>query len=260
MNYQTKNYDLFHNNPDQRKYNPLKTARLVEDMRQDGFRESLCISTYKEKGKLYINAGHHRLEAARILGLAVWYVVEAKWSPSALAREGTAASNWTTRDICQMYAAHGNRDYADLLEYSKDGMAPEMAAALLGGGPIGGHGIKATLKNGSFRIRTRDHIEEVLAITKTLAEKHTEANTLNFIRALSSFLRLDGFSSVRFVQAVNSQLKLDKCATSSQMMEQLEEMYNYKQRTRDNIAFRAKEAFKSLRLSNLIKPKKQKTV
>lgn len=253
MNYSTTNYALFNNNPKQRKYNPLKTARLVEIMRRGGFKESLCISVYKEKGKLYINAGHHRVEAAKILKLAVWYVIESKWASDELAREGTSASNWSTREICEMYAADGIDDYAELLSYTQHGIAPEMAAAMMGGTMVGGRGVKDTINNGTFRVRSKDHIEAVLQVIRAIVEKYPEARSRNFIGALSAFLKLDGFSSDRFITSIQCQPKIEKCATGLQMMEQLDEMYNYRQRIRDNISFRAKEALRRSRIGNINK-------
>lgn len=251
MTLKTTNYSIFKANPKQVSYNPLKTQDLIEIMRRDGFPESLCISCYKEKGQLYINTGHHRLAAAEALGIPVWYVVEHKWPSRTLAGEATSSRNWPDAAVCKLYAKDGSADYQTLIDYAAKGLPIEAAATMLAGRLNGKKGIRKVLREGTFKVKSTEHIDEVLEVVGLLLPKFPEAGSVTFIKSVSAFLRLEGFSQVRFIECVQAQRKIEKCATAQQMMEQLDEMYNFRQRSRDNIAFRAKEALRSTRIDSM---------
>jgi hypothetical protein len=157
------------------------------------------------------------------------------------------------RDICEMYQTDGIKDYETLLHYSRRGIPIQIAATMLSGFKVGGHGVKERLRDGSFRIKSTAHIEEVLQIVETLVEKYPEARSIAFISAVSAFLKLDGFMSDRLIHSILRQSKIEKSATVVQMMEQLEEMYNFAQRSRDNIAFRAQEALRMAKVARITK-------
>jgi len=79
----TSNYSLFSANPFQRKFKQPKVDSLKAKMAANGFTPSLAISVYRNKsGGLTINTGHHRLAAAKELGIPVLYVIEHQWQIS----------------------------------------------------------------------------------------------------------------------------------------------------------------------------------
>lgn len=247
----TTNYDLFFPNPNQRTYKPRQTEKLVRKMKSNGFPPSMAISCYRNrKGVLAINTGHHRLEAARILGIPVWYVIEHEWTTFELVSEGTSARNFDTLASAQSYASDGANDYITLLYYAKKGMPIRFAASMLMGQHAASGNASDAISDGIFKVKTTDHIDEVCRVIDELRPINKEAGSQSFISALSALLIVDEFDAnqlITRIKAVPSQL--EKRSTRDQMLEQLEEIYNFRSRVKANIAFAAKNLLKNRKMA-----------
>lgn len=248
----TKNYDLFHPNPNQKRYVSAHAEGLARKMKRHGFPPSMAISVYREGGNLYINTGHHRHAAAKIAGVAIAYVIEDKWSAEMLADEGTAAKNWTTRDVAEHYANQGEEAYITLLEYSHRGIPLNYAASLLRGEHAGSGNAGKAIRDGIFKVKTTEYIDQVVEIIGQLEKVCPECSSQTFVLAISAFLLVAEFDSARLVKRIKAYPgEVEKRATRDQMMEQLEEIYNFKvtAANRVNLAFLAKNTLKNRAVS-----------
>ena len=245
----TTNYSLFVANPKQRKFITAHVKKIMRKMKTNGFTPSMAISVFRRHdGKLVINTGHHRLAAAKELGIPVLYVIEHEWTTSELVDEGTTGKAWGCMAAIESYAKEGIRDYISLLEYAARGIPIRYAASMLLGQHAASGNASKFVNDGSFRIKTTKHIHEVLAVVDALRHRVNEATSMTFISAVSALTRVPGFSPETLIRKIEiTGGRLEKAKTRDQMLEQLEEIYNYQNRKKEPLAFLAKEA---LRVNN----------
>lgn len=250
--YQTKNYDQFVSNPLQREFKEHHVQDLAEKMRQDGYRQTSIISVSKlASGKLQLNTGHHRVPAARIAGVPVYYVIEHPWTAEEMVREGTSQKVWPLLAAARAYAFSGNKHYQTLISYVALGIPVRFAASLLVGQHSDSHNVMPKIKAGSFKVKNTSIIDEVVRVVDALKESAPEAKSQTFVAALSALLMVDDFNSDQLIHKINLfPTALQKAKTRDQMLEQLEEIYNRSSRFKDNIAFKAKEALRQRSATN----------
>lgn len=242
----TTNYSQFVANSRQRKFTPAHVKKIAAKIKKNGFTPSMAISVFKNKdGKLHINTGHHRLAACMLLGVPVLYVIEHEWTTSELVDEGTSGKAWGSLASAQAYADEGDQNYIVLLEYTNKGIAMRYAASLLRGEhAASGNAIEA-VSNGTFKIKTTKYIDEVVMVVDSLKDKSQEAQSMTFVSALSALMNVHSFSSTTLVKKVQMLgCKIEKCKTRDQMLDQLEEIYNYQGRIKQPLAFLAKESLR----------------
>lgn len=226
----SKNYEMFSANPHQRKFSETKCQQLMDKMQRNGFPPSMAISVYQEKlGKLVVNAGHHRLAAAKRLGVEVLYVVEHKWSITELSDEGAIATSWSLRDHVCNYAKNGNADYIELLDREVDGLNISQAASMLIGEQAGSGNSSRFLKAGTFKIKTRDQIRFWLAMNEEFGERVPCLNHRVFVSCWSKCMFTPEFDQDIFLKRLRANPSmLEKCNTEDQMFRLIEELYNFK--------------------------------
>lgn len=246
----TNNYTLFIANPRQRKFYPAHVRKIMLKMQVNGFTPSMAISVYKRSdGKLVINTGHHRVAAAKELGIPVLYIVEHKWTSKELVDEGTTGKNWGCASAAETYAKEGNKHYIALLEYTAKGIPMRYAASMLRGEHAASGNASAYVNGGSFKVKDHSHIDEVLSVVDALKDRCKEATSMTFISAISALVKVPVFSAQTLIRKVGiTGGRIEKAKTRDQMLDQLEEIYNYQSRNKEPIAFMAKE---SLRLNQL---------
>lgn len=61
--------------------------------------------------------GQHRLKAAELLGLPIYYIITADIVDEDIILLNTARKNWTADDYCDFYVAKGNKNYKLLRDY-----------------------------------------------------------------------------------------------------------------------------------------------
>jgi hypothetical protein len=244
---QTTNYDLFVSNPLQRGFKPQHVGVLAARMKKEGFKPSCAISVSKlPNGKLQNNTGHHRVPAARIAGVPVWYIIEHAWTAEELVGEGVTAKSWNAEAAAQTFAHDGDWHYEMLLHYVKRGIPLRMAASTLRGEHAASGNSTEFVKNGNFKVKDKKsikHTEQVCSTIEELSNVSPECKSLVFISALSALLLVPEFSLDQLVHKVKlSPQDLIKSKTREQMLELIEGIYNRQSRLKLNISFLAKRA------------------
>lgn len=235
----TTNYDLFANNPLQRLFRQDKVDGLVKKMRCNGFPPSMAISVYRDKrGFLVINTGHHRLAAARILGIAVLYVIEHQWSPQELGDEADTATPWMIKDHVSMWAKEGKEDYQVLLRLESAGLNITQAASMLHGEAAGSGNAADYIKAGTFEIKTWDQVNAWLAMNEEFGERVPCVEHRTFVSCWSKCMFTPEFEQDVFIKRLRANpTMLEKCATEEQMFRLIEELYNFKSPRKIPLAF-----------------------
>jgi hypothetical protein len=241
------NYDLFKPHGEQQAMQPAHVKKLVKSMTDCGFIPANPIHVYKDGKHFRVIDGHHRLRAAQTLKIPIYYIVGTKEDAWLIAPKNWAVRKWQADSFVNMYASRGVKDYLDLLSYVERGLPMKFAIALLSNETTGSHNQADSIRNGTFKIKTRNFADEVLHIVDSCSPHSPEAKGSVFLSAVSVLVRLNEFNPEVFISRIQTNPRmLVKCATREQMLELIEEIYNFRAREKTNLAFKA-NAFLSAR-------------
>jgi hypothetical protein len=224
----TKEYGSFVNNPHQRSFSPKKVRSLMEKMKANGFPASMAISVYSILGgKFVINAGHHRLAAAKELGIAVPYVIEHPWSHKELSDEGALNSSWGMKDHVHNFAMEGVKDYEELQRLQAKGLPINVAASMLAGEGAGSNNVGSLIKAGKFKVKNTRQVEAWELMHSLLGDAVPAITHRWFVTAWSKCMFTPEFSLERFLKRLKANPSmLSKCATEDEQLSEIEAIYN----------------------------------
>lgn len=243
----TTNYKLFHRDDDNRPLDIKKHRSLKESMEQNGFIPDYHIICIKDAdGRLRIKDGQHRFHFAQLLGLPVyWTETDSDFD---VATVNTAQKGWLPMDYAARYAAGGNRDYAELLEFKKDHGLPLTIAATLLSGSVSFANVAGRFYAGEFKVTDRPWAKSVVGVYTPLVQARPALKTRVFLLACMSVARVKGFSAKRLADnLVRCQGKIALYANRDEYLEMLESIYNYGRK--DIVGLRV-EAVKAMRDRN----------
>jgi len=245
---ETSQYDCFKYSPDQRNIKTSHVRDLMESMSTWGFLPSKPVQVYQEGKKYVVVDGHHRLVAAKNLQIPVIFVVESKSHCDAIGQVNGFQRKWQLANFVEMYAKRGLPDYKELIEYSRLGIPISTAAAFLAGASstrngASGSGVNKSIANGSFKVKTRQKIEVLASFLRDRGHENETYSSRAFISAFELLVRVQEFDFSKLAnKLINNPKVLTKTATTDQMLDQIEEIYNYHQSIKVNISFLAKQA------------------
>ena len=215
-------------------------------MRIHGFIQAKPIHCYEKNGWHYIIDGHNRLEAARRLGIAVYYVVGDETQAGLIAAENIAVRKWGNAEFVNMYSVRGQKDYVVLAKYIGRGIPLMQAAALLYGQNADSNNALKAIQNGTFRVKSTDRIDSIVKTMDELESMTSVVTTRIFIAALSALLFVPEFDLSQLISRIRQNPHmLTKTATREQMLVQIEDIYNFRSSKKVPLAFMAKEALQA---------------
>tara|TARA_R110001632_G_scaffold21329_1_gene62572 strand:+ start:797 stop:1585 length:789 start_codon:yes stop_codon:yes gene_type:complete len=236
----TNDYSLFTPNPLQRKFEESKVPPLAEKMKKNGFQPSMAISVYLHRGKLIINTGHHRLAAAELLGIPIFYIIESRWTDEQMIDEGTTVQPWQLLAVVQLFARKGKRDYQSLLNYADKGIPLGMAASMLIGNGAASNNTKKKVVAGTFRILDTKQADVFIDIFEEFSERQPTVKSRSFITALSKCILTKEFDLHTFKRRLRENpTMLGKTSNAEQMLKLLEDIYNFRANKKIPLAFMA---------------------
>lgn len=240
----TADYSLFNMHSSQRLIRPAKIKKIMASMKKHGFFPNAPIGVIRSDAGFLIVDGHHRFTAAKACGIPVLYVLLEKKLEKAVADMSTGGGGWNSTDFLRDYVMKGLPHYLTLNKYVVAGIPLIVAAAMLGGQGAGsGSNFTDAICNGSFTVRDVNQCDAVLSFIREFKEICPAVKSLNFIRAFSLCYMTPEFNVEQFRQRLHANPRaLAKAATYHQMLDQMEEIYNFRSRIMMPLAFRAKEA------------------
>lgn len=244
----TNKYELFVLHPCNRRIQPALVHKKVKMLKEHGWCRGMPMLCKKlPGGKLEVLDGQHRLEAAKLLGIWVWYTIdnECTLEPKDFSPE---QKPWVMMDYVDAYCSDGNKDYAELREFINTyGFPAAVSASLLAGGcGSGGSNINPRIKEGTFTVSDRDFATRVAEIVLRISRVLPAAKTANAISCLARFVWVTnkGFKAAQLMdKCERNPAMLHVCGTLDQYSEMFEEVYNHQSRTgRLPLKFLADEA------------------
>lgn len=237
----TINYDLFEVSVFNRDLHSIDV--LLASMRKHGFIPAKALHCVKnDAGKLAIKDGHHRFEAARKLGIGVYYIVCE--DSASIAELEKATSKWTIEDFLISHIRAGSASLIELKEFSdRTGISITQSASLLGGESASSQNYTHRIKDGTYEIKSKGRAEAVAAVVVKLKSIGVDfANQRNLVAAICSCMWLEQFNADVFLHKVaNNPSLLYRCTTMIQYLELIDRIYNYQSKQKIALGFLAKE-------------------
>lgn len=221
-------------------YNAFKKLDGNRDIMEK--RKKLLVQSIKERGwirnpivvneKMEVIDGQGRLEALRELGMPVEYVIAEGATIADCIALNVKQSNWTNTDYVKSYAETGNEDYVILLShYGTHHNLPDTCVNTIASKTSCDNGnILTTLKDGLFTIYDKETLSERLDFADRCVEALGRGNgRLRQWCAVFKFVYYcDKISNDVFLDRLTRNKHLiTPCVTTKQMLECLEEIYNY---------------------------------
>lgn len=253
--YETDNYKMFvvdsHNRPVGR------TVGLELSMATHGFWSSKPIIVRElPNGDLLVIDGHRRLLAAFRTGTPVKYVIE-KANISRYEVETTKVS-WSLKQWLDSHADAGNHHYQYVRKYQAETKIPLSICYPLFLGNVNPTALDVLkFKKGDYVIADKT-LANVLGDMVQYCRKReiSFATSRGFVKALAYVIKIKEVNINVLKQKIKSHPHLMKVqGTVEQYCSLLEEVYNYHNKEKVNIAFKAKELAHQARQGKLSKAK-----
>jgi len=250
----TKDYGLF----ELSKFNRdvTKINKLMASMREHGYIPAYPLHVTKNShGKLEIKAGHHRLTAAKELGIPVFYII---CNDNATIHELEGATRpWSTRDYLESYCRLGDKQsaqYQIAADYvTHTGVTISCAVSILTG-----KSDMSEFKRGDFTVTKMKYAQQIADIIKRCkAAGFDHASNTLFVTAIRMSLLVDEFDINQFFHRfeVNRAMR-DLKPNIDGFLNMIESIYKKKSSSRLPLAFMAQECARIAKTSK--NPKKPK--
>lgn len=240
--FKTSDYDIF-----------KKLSGNREILNQ---RKLLIISSIKERGwirnpiivneKMEIIDGQGRFEALKELGMPIEYVISYGATIEDCVALNMKQANWKAIDFIKCYAELGYIDYQILLEMCEKYDLQEQIVILVSHAYDGDSGAKikkGNIRNGSFRIMDKKSLEDRLEFVKKCIDIIKERNGgVGEIKKWAVVLKFVYFcpkinNDIFLKKLVTYQKFISPCATTKQVIDILEKIYNAKVAVNNRVYF-----------------------
>lgn len=237
----TKNYDLFELMEDNRDVQDQKHIKeLMGSMERNGFLQSKAISVKNNGNKYQVLDGQHRLEAAKRLGIAVWYNIDDQIPETALP-DLQIAKKWLPKDYLKHFVVNGVKPYIKLQEVCE--MYPKVSittVALLLEGTVQGDGSNNRFRSGTIKIT---HLDKALKVLQYANEMHIlyKYEWLFGRTFLTEFMRIidiPGYKQKTMMEKLRYRSEeFRQMLSSDGYLKMFDQIYNYKTQVHNRIKF-----------------------
>jgi hypothetical protein len=250
----TDDLDQFVLSSANRRVYPQHVRRMATSIAQNGFLRDCPIKVVKKGNQFIVTDGQHRLEAARTLGVGVYFMPDIDTQVAAKIRVANQFSrSWSLDDYLHHHISLENENYVELKKFAeKFKLPPSVALDILSGrnmmGPRNGllpRDFRAAFKDGSWSIDP-DRLVQAEELMKRINEIrffHEVMGTVryekSFISALVRVLNNPDFDYARFMQNLPVQLdRIRRCSNTARYLEMLSEIYNYRRAYENRVQLR----------------------
>jgi len=228
----TKNYAIFvqHSN-ENRPLDLRKHKKLMDSMKIYGFLKCFPIVVRRERGgdgkeRLLVKDGQHRLIIAQTLGLAVYWVEEEVDFDVAVVN--SAAKPWQLRDYAQKFAANGNLQYQEGMDFSDQYALPIGTAFALLAGTTTFSNCQNAFIQGSFKVKDRAWADAVAGLYGPLTAMSPHVKNARLLEACMAVCRVKEFDRNRLLSnADRCREKLASYSTRDAYLDMMETIYNF---------------------------------
>jgi hypothetical protein len=232
--------------------NKLHVRRLKES-----FQESYLLSPIIVNEKFQIIDGQHRFEAAKQVGLPIYFLIAPNYGLKEVQMLNENMKNWKKEDYLNAYCDLKHPEYLKFRNFMRK--FPEFGIlaceTILTGKLNGGNenGRSAELKSesnrqGHYSIRYFQEGELTIPNYELAVENAKKIlmikpyyegfNRPHFVRAMIGIFRIEYYNHLKFIERLNSNpLSLQNCSNVTQYKLLIEDVYNFRSREKVSLRF-----------------------
>lgn len=227
----------------QNKSSQNRIQRIADSMKKELKKHPIIVTS-----KMVIVDGQHRVEAAKIAGCGIYYIIDdsvpntAKGIFDAAKEFNKNAKEWSKKDYIDGYANQGNESYQKLMEFSaKYPMFSLTERLMLLQNSGTKHSNKKEFSDGKFTVKnisTAEKWANYLLELKPYFEKGY--NRSNFVRTILTIMeKKKGFKFEEFIHKVKLRPgSIFLCGDKRAYSLMIEDIYNYRRRNDEKISLR----------------------
>jgi len=242
--YRSFDYDKFKIIGENRVLNEANVERLKES-----FNEQQLMSITIVNEKFEVIDGQHRLEAARTLGLPVYYTVCRGYGLPEVQLYNTTSKKWDSRDFLHSHVVSGKEAYLLVDEFLKayPFLGMRNALAILSGYQHNSgkqkriNGKKMSIKSfekGNFEVENIKFAEKAANQIMDFKDYFKCYNRVTFVKSILPLFKLKTYDHKRMMYKLKvSTIRLEPRANVEQYRFNLQKIYNWKCKDNDKADF-----------------------
>jgi hypothetical protein len=252
--YKTNDLSIFKQIKGNRPPNPQHIRRLRESIREYGILQNPIIVN----DDMVVIDGQHRLLAAKEAESSVYYIIVKGYNLDEVHILNLNQKNWNRKDFLDGFAVMGIESYIKLkkfTEVNKDFSLNDSIALCSNGSGNGNFGMNAKFRNTNIPKKGFNDIKEVFEegtwigkdfnIAQEFADKirmikpyYKGYNRSSFVSTMVGLLKNKNFDFFEFLHKLKIQpSKLVDCTNVTQYKMLIEDIYNYRSRTKVNLRY-----------------------
>lgn len=170
----TTNYGRFKNVSGNRIVNKEHVARLRKEIQTNNLLATCPIIVNEN---MEVIDGQHRLEAAKSLGVEIFYVKVAGLGIEHIVRLNTSQRRWGIWDYIELHIEHGNEEYIALKKFAQEyGFSPTVASILTSDRSYGTTK-RSSFREGRFEMTNEEQGHEIAKAMKMLVGSYRTLST-----------------------------------------------------------------------------------
>lgn len=223
----TSDHDLFTSFTSNREIDDKHVAQLVKSIQS---RNLLCINPILVDSKMRIIDGQHRLEAARLLKVDIYYIVSDEVDRLDISKLNSNQKNWNAMDYINFHTVEGNPEFLKLSKFINTYPDLKVSVILT---IISSKFTRNTnaVKEGILDVENINFGHQVAQALAVLNEKyrHEFIYDSRFPIALARAMQDENFTLETFIKRIDLNPRaFVRCTTTKESYKMIQEIYNYR--------------------------------
>lgn len=231
----TTAYSIFSLVASNREINLAHVRNIVESIK---VKNLLSVNPITVNDKNEVLDGQHRLQAAKELGLPIFYIVSDGLNQVDISRLNTNKKNWTAGDYLNFWCAEGKDAYKKISKFINTHNHIALTSALKMLSPSYRRGGEE-FKEGEFKIESMENAEKTAAQLDELLQFGKHVFSSVFIHFYCKLALNEHYDFEKMVyQIQKAPRSFVPCANEKQYIELFEEIYNRDVKSQNRVSFK----------------------
>lgn len=244
ITYETNAYSSFKKINGNRDINLNNVKNIIDNIKKNGLKPTIIIVNEK----MEIIDGQHRIEALKQLNLPVMYQIHKGLTLEDCIALNTSGKKWTLADYVISYATNGNQEYQELCrlgcKYGKE-FTMNNIVSIVNSKSMSNSG--DAIKKGRLVLKYKGaDAEKKLETISTYMEffTHVVGRKEILINLLSKLIAFDAIDQARLEEQIKKYAHIVTTAVNhDEVLNKLEELYNYKRTVKNRFVSRFHEVY-----------------
>lgn len=227
----TKNYKQFKKLRGNRAIYRPHLNQLIKSIQEENM---LAYNPIEVTENMEVVDGQHRLEAAKLLKVEIYYLINPKATIQTTTLENTALREWKNSDYLNKYIELGYQEYIDLAEFAKEYNISVALATWIGFDEyLQPQRLRKEFAKGRFAFKDREKAHNVASFVNELKKycEYNEWGQREFLRALDVMIK-SGVDQKKFLYKLQAGNQvLTRRESMKDYVREFEDVLDWKSRT-----------------------------